>query len=118
MLWTQNPEPPQKILAKQSTIHKAPCCVRVSNYWIRPKSFERLLKMNKVLATLIAGLFAVGAFAQAPAAAVAKPAPAPAVAAAPAMAAAPAAEAAPAKMSKTSKKTKTSKKAKKVAAAK
>ena len=55
--------------------------------FINPSVFSRKFKMNKVLATLIAGLFAVGAFAQAPAT--------PAKAAAPAAVAAPAA--APAK---------------------
>ena len=65
--------------------------------------------MKKLLAVLVAGLFAAGAFAQAPAAA---PAPAPTPAAAPAPLAAPAAAAAPAPVAKT-KATKTKKVAKK-----
>jgi hypothetical protein len=56
-------------------------------------TYPRNSKMNKVLATLIAGLFAAGAYAQTPAATPAKPAT-PAVAAAPAVTATPAASAA------------------------
>ena len=109
-------------------------CVGASSYWSRPTSFERLLKMNKVLATLIAGLFATGAFAAshggamnaASAPAAAKPMPAPAVAATPAVAAKPATPAvaatpaAPAMEKKAApmKKAKKAKKAKKVEAAK
>jgi hypothetical protein len=82
-----------------STKLKAPRCRRASRFWERVfKSLViRKFDMSKLIAALVAGLFAAGAFAQAaaPAAPAAKPA-APAAAAAPAAPAAAAAPAAPA----------------------